>query len=71
MINITECKVHDRIRVKDFIFDKDTIIVEDRGYFDFSLFKARISNNNDFVTRIKVNTYITKNQTAVPKNKRW
>ena len=70
MINITEAKVHDRIGVKDFIFDKDTIIVEDRGYFDFSLFKARISNNNDFVTRIKVNTcYETVEELDLPEGK--
>jgi hypothetical protein len=56
MINITEAKVHDRKGVKDFIFDKGTIIVEDRGYFDFSLFKSRINNQNYFVTRIKLNT---------------
>ena len=56
MINITEAKVHDRKGVKDFVFDKGTIIVEDRGYFDFSLFKARIDNQNYFVTRIKANT---------------
>ncbi len=56
MINITEAKVHDRKGAKDFIFDKGSIIVEDRGYFDFSLFKARIDNENYFVTRIKDNT---------------
>lgn len=56
MINITEAKVHDRKGAKDFVFDKGTIIVEDRGYFDFSLFKSRIENQNYFVTRAKVNT---------------
>lgn len=56
MINITEAKVHDRKGVTGFIFEKGTIIVEDRGYFDFSLFKARIENGNYFVTRIKDNT---------------
>lgn len=56
MINITEAKVHDRRGVTDFIFEKGTIIVEDRGYFDFSLFKSRINNKNYFVTRIKTNT---------------
>src|SRR4030042_1729321 len=48
MVNITEAKVHDRKGAKDFIFDKGTIIVDDRGYFDFSLFKARIDNENYF-----------------------
>ncbi len=56
MINITEAKVHDRKGIRDFVFDKGTIIVEDRGYFDFSLFKSRIENENYFVTRIKKNT---------------
>lgn len=56
MINITEAKIHDRNGAKDFAFEKGTIIVEDRGYFDFSLFKARIDNGNHFVTRIKGNT---------------
>ena len=56
MINITEAKIHDRKGIRDFVFDKGNIIVEDRGYFDFSLFKARIDNSNYFVTRIKGNT---------------
>jgi uncharacterized protein YlbG (UPF0298 family) len=56
IVNITEAKVHDRKGIKDFIYDKGTIIVEDRGYFDFKLFKARIENENFFVTRIKINT---------------
>jgi len=56
LINITEAKVHDRNGVKNFIFEKGTIIVEDRGYFDFSLFKSRQENQNYFVTRIKDNT---------------
>jgi hypothetical protein len=56
LMNITEAKVHDRRGVKDFVFEKGTIIVEDRGYFDFALFKARIDNQNYFVTRIKTNT---------------
>jgi len=56
MINITEAKVHDRKGVEDFLFERGTIVVEDRGYFDFSLFKSRIKNENYFVTRCKVNT---------------
>jgi hypothetical protein len=70
MINITEAKVHDRKGVKDFVFDEGTIIVEDRGYFDFSLFKARIENQNYFVTRIKVNTtYETVEELDLPDGK--
>ena len=56
IINITEAKVHDRKGILDFVFDKGTIIVEDRAYFDFFLFKYRIKNENIFVTRIKINT---------------
>lgn len=56
-INITDGKVHDSKGFADnIIFPKGTIIVEDRGYFDFELFKNRISAENIFVTRIKVNT---------------
>lgn len=56
IINITEAKVHDRKGILCIIFDKGTIIIEDRGYFDFQLFKIRIENENIFVTRIKKNT---------------
>jgi IS4 transposase len=38
------------------VFQKDTIIVEDRAYFDFDLMLHRISAENIFVTRIKSNT---------------
>lgn len=56
MINITEAKVHDRHGLDQLIFPKDTIIVEDRGYFDFTLMLNRIKSDNVFVTRIKENT---------------
>jgi hypothetical protein len=56
IINITEAKIHDRKGVKDFKYKKGTIIVDDRGYFDYSLFKSRIDDQNYFVTRLKVNT---------------
>lgn len=55
MVNITKAKTHDRKGVTDFVFPENTIIVEDRGYYDFYLFKARHSNKNFFVTRIKDN----------------
>jgi len=35
IVNITEAKVHDRYGLGQLIFPKDTIIVEDRAYFDF------------------------------------
>ena len=56
MVNITEAKVHDRYGLDQLIFPKNTIIVEDRAYFDFNLMMARINAENVFVTRIKTNT---------------
>lgn len=55
-IDITEAKVHDRHGLANNIFPKNTIIVEDKGYFDFSLMLARVKAENVFVTRIKDNT---------------
>ena len=56
MVNITEAKVHDRYGLNQLIFPKNTIIVEDRAYFDFELMLNRIHAENIFVTRIKSNT---------------
>jgi len=56
MVNITEAQTHDVKGFEQQVFKKDTIIVEDRGYFDFSLMLARIKADNVFVTRIKDNT---------------
>jgi len=56
MVNLTCAKVSDRRGAKNFRYGKDTIVVDDRGYFDFSLFATRIEDQNDFVTRIKSNT---------------
>lgn len=56
VINITEAKLHDRYGLKQLIFTKGTIIVEDRAYFDFDLMLQRIKAENVFVTRIKTNT---------------
>jgi hypothetical protein len=55
MINITKAKVSDRRGVDDFRYPKDTIIVDDRGYFDTKLFRIRVDDENHFVTRIKGN----------------
>lgn len=55
IINISEAKLSDRRGVDDFRYPKDTIIVDDRGYFDTKLFKIRIDDQNHFVTRIKDN----------------
>ena len=70
LINITEAKVHDRYGFKQLIFPKDTIIVEDRAYFDFDLMCNRIAAKNVFVTRIKTNTkYETVKELELPESK--
>ena len=56
IVNITEAKLHDRYGLCEMIFPKNTIIVEDRAYFDFRLMRSRIKAENIFVTRIKENT---------------
>jgi hypothetical protein len=56
VVNISEAKIHDRYGLKQLVFQKDTIIVEDRAYFDFDLMLHRIRAENIFVTRIKSNT---------------
>jgi len=35
VVNITEAKVYDRYGLKQLIYPMDTIIIEDRAYFDF------------------------------------
>lgn len=56
VVNITPAKLHDRYGLKQSIFNKGTIVVEDRAYFDFQLMMQRIGAENVFVTRIKTNT---------------
>lgn len=56
MVNITPAKVHDSKGFEQQVFKKDTIIIEDKGYFDFQLMLSRIKAENVFVTRIKDNT---------------
>lgn len=55
IVNISEAKVSDRRGVDNFRYEKDTIIVDDRGYFDTKLFKIRMEDKNYLVTRIKDN----------------
>jgi hypothetical protein len=70
MVNISEAKVHDRYGLENSVFEKNTIIVEDRAYFDFDLMMARIKADNIFVTRIKTNTvYETLEELELPDNK--
>jgi len=69
VVNISEAKVHDRYGLKQLIFPKGTIVVEDRAYFDFSLMLNRIKAENVFVTRIKSNTnYETVEELDLPDN---
>ena len=56
LVNITEAKLHDSQGFEQVVFPKDTIIIEDKGYWDFEVIKARIKAKNTFVTRIKNNT---------------
>lgn len=56
MVNISEAKTSDRRGADGFRYPAQTIIVDDRGYFDTKLFKQRIDDENDFVCRIKDNT---------------
>ena len=69
IVNITQAKVHDRYGLEQLVFPKDTIIVEDRAYFDFALMLNRIKADNVFVTRIKSNTkYETIEELDLPDN---
>lgn len=56
MVHITEAGVSDRRGAENFRYEPETIVVDDRGYFDFKLFVQRIMDKNQFVTRIKDNT---------------
>jgi len=56
LVNITEASVHDKRGHPQTVFAPGTIIVEDKGYFDFTLMMQRINADNVFVTRIKDNT---------------
>lgn len=56
--------------VDDFRYEKDTIIVDDRGYFDTKLFKIRIADENYLVTRIKDNIlYKSLRENDLPEDK--
>jgi hypothetical protein len=41
--------------IDKLVFPKETIVVEDRSYFDFTLMTHRIQAENVFSTRIKTN----------------
>jgi IS4 transposase len=56
LIHISEAKVHDSKGFEQVVFPKGTIIIEDKGYWDFKVVSDRIQAENTFVTRIKENT---------------
>lgn len=56
LVNISEAATHDSKGFEQTIFPKNTIIIEDKGYWDFHVINDRIKAKNDFVTRIKDNT---------------
>jgi IS4 transposase len=56
LVCISEASVHDSKGFEEVVFPKGTIILEDKGYWDFGVIKARIKAENTFVTRIKNNT---------------
>ena len=70
IVNISEAKKSDRRGVDNFHYAKDTIVVDDRGYFDCKLFKIRIEDENWFVTRLKDNIlYKTGEELNLPDGK--
>jgi len=56
LVCIGEASVHDSKGFEQHVFPKATIIIEDKGYWDFEVIRDRIKAENTFVTRIKDNT---------------
>jgi hypothetical protein len=70
IVNISEAKKSDRRGVDNFHYPKETIVVDDRGYYDCKLFKIRIEDENWFVTRLKDNIlYETVEELDLPDDK--
>jgi hypothetical protein len=69
LVNISEAQVHDSKGFDQVVFPKGTIIIEDKGYWDFNVIKMRIGAKNTFVTRIKENTvYEVIEELELPEN---
>ncbi len=69
LVCIGEAQVHDSKGFEQVVFPKDTIIIEDKGYWDYDVIKARIKAQNTFVTRIKDNTiYEVMQELELPDN---
>ncbi len=56
LVCISEASIHDSKGFEQVVFEKGTIILEDKGYWDFGVIRDRIKAENTFVTRIKDNT---------------
>jgi hypothetical protein len=56
LVCIGEASVHDSKGFEQHVFPKQTIIIEDKGYWDFEVIRDRIKAENTFITRIKDNT---------------
>jgi hypothetical protein len=70
IVNISEARLSDRRGVDNFHYQKDTIVIDDRGYFDCKLFRIRIDDGNWFVTRLKYNIlYDTVRELDLPEDK--
>jgi IS4 transposase len=69
LVNITQASVHDSKGFEQVVFEKGTIIIEDKGYWDFGVIRDRIKAENTFVTRIKDNTvYQVIEELELPEN---
>lgn len=67
---ITEGKVHEVTVARQFKFEPDTIVVDDRGYNDYELFGRWTSQGVYFVTRMKDNAvYQVISENKVPRNR--
>ena len=67
---ITEGKVSDVKVAHQFHFERDTIVVDDRGYNDYSLFGRWTETGVYFVTRLKDNAvYEAVGEREVPQNR--
>jgi hypothetical protein len=55
MVFISEGKMHDRKGLDHLTIEQGSIVVDDRGYYDYALFASLIKKDVIFVTRIKGN----------------
>ena len=67
MVNISEAKLHDGKGLAQMVFDRDTVVVEDRAYFYFSLMAQSVAAENTFVPHIKDNSTTRKGRSTSPR----